>query len=135
MTEPHIVLFVAPTGVGKTQLALELLEREYLNHFDVVIILCPTLRHNEMHHQWKWFWTHPFIILVELGDSPGSHLCDWIETLDNLLAEHKTLFLIDGSIADETLNKQRQHLLGLAISKGIKVICYGCLRNPMLPFL
>ena len=29
MKEPHTALFVAPTGVGKTQLALSLLENEY----------------------------------------------------------------------------------------------------------
>ena len=31
--EPDTVLLVAPTGVGKTHLALSLLENEYKNHF------------------------------------------------------------------------------------------------------
>ena len=43
MKEPHTALFVAPTGVGKTHLALNLLENEYRNHFDFIIIICPTL--------------------------------------------------------------------------------------------
>ena len=42
MKEPHTALFVAPTGVGKTHLALDLLEGEYKNHFDFIIIICPT---------------------------------------------------------------------------------------------
>ena len=33
MKEPHTALFVAPTGVGKTHLALSLLETEYRDHF------------------------------------------------------------------------------------------------------
>ena len=33
----------------ETQLALDLLKQEYLNHFDYVVILCPTIRHNEMY--------------------------------------------------------------------------------------
>ena len=41
---------------------------------------------------------------------------DWIKKLGNLLAGHKTLFLIDNIIADEMLDKRRQPLLGLAIS-------------------
>ena len=49
LLEPHMVLFVALTGVAKTHLALDLLEREYLNHFDFIIILCSTLRYNEMY--------------------------------------------------------------------------------------
>ena len=54
---------------------------------------------------------------MEPGDSPGNHLYDWIEKLGNLLAGHKTLFLIDSIIADEILDKWRQPLLGLAISR------------------
>ena len=56
-----MALFVAPTGVGKTQLALHSLEREYLNHFEFIIILCPTLRYNETYQygivcgsNWDW---------------------------------------------------------------------------------
>ena len=47
MKEPHTALFVAPTGVGKTHLALNLLESEYRNHFDFIIIICPTVAHNK----------------------------------------------------------------------------------------
>ena len=39
-----------------------------------------------------------------------------IEKISNLLAGDKTLFLIDDTIADETLDKRRQPLLELAIS-------------------
>ena len=46
MKEPHTALFVAPTGVGKTHLALSLRETEYRNHFDFIVIICPTLRYN-----------------------------------------------------------------------------------------
>ena len=46
----------------------------------------------------------------------GNHLYNWINKLGALLAGHKTVFLIDDIIADETLNKQKQPLLGLAIS-------------------
>ena len=40
-----------------------------------------------------------------------------IEQISNLLAGPNTLFLIDDIIADETLDKQRQPLLELAISR------------------
>ena len=45
MKEPHTALFVAPTGVGKTHFALSLLENEYGNHFDFIVIICPTVRY------------------------------------------------------------------------------------------
>ena len=46
MKEPHTALFVAPTGVGKTHLAFSLLENEYRNHFDFMVIICTTLRYS-----------------------------------------------------------------------------------------
>ena len=46
MKEPHTVLLVAPMGVGKTHLALNLLENEYRNYFNFIVIICPTLRYN-----------------------------------------------------------------------------------------
>ena len=112
LKDPHTALFVAPTGVGKTHLALNLLEKEYLNHFDFIIILCPTLRYNETYRDRKWFWNDPNVILIE----QGNQLYDWIEKLEKYLAGFKTLFLIDDIIADENLDKKRQPLLSLAIS-------------------
>ena len=47
MKEPHTALFVAPTGVGKTCLALDLFESEYRHHFDFIMIIFLTLAHNE----------------------------------------------------------------------------------------
>ena len=112
LKEPHTALFVAPTGVGKTHLALDLIEKEYLNHFDFIIILCPTLRYNKTYRSRKWFWNDPNVILIE----PDNQLYDWIEKLEKYLAGFKTLFLIDDIIADENLDKKRQSLLSLAIS-------------------
>ena len=112
MKEPHTALFIAPTGLGKTHLALDLLESEYKNHFDFIIIICPTLKHNQTYRSRKWVWTDPEVILIE----PGSNLYYWFEKIGNLLAGSKTLFLIDDIIADETLDKRKQPLLELAIS-------------------
>ena len=112
MKEPLTALFVALTGVGKTHLALNLLEREYKNHFAFIIIICPTLKHNKTYKSRKWVRTDPEVILIE----PGNSLYSGIEKIGNLLVGSKTLFLIDDIIANETLNKRRQPLLDLAIS-------------------
>ena len=102
MKKPHIPLFVAPAGAGKTHLALNLLEKEYQNHFDFIIIICPTLRYNETYQLRNWIWTDPYIILIE----PGNYLHDWIEKIGNLFAGFLTLFLIDDIIANENLDKK-----------------------------
>ena len=65
MKELHTALFEAPTGVGKTHLALDLLEKEYINNLDFIIIIFPTLKHNETYRSQEWFWTDPRIISIE----------------------------------------------------------------------
>ena len=112
MKEPHTALFVAPTGVGKTHLALSLSENEYRNHFDFIVIICPTLRYNSTYESRGWVWNDPDVIPIE----PGNRLYYFIERISNLLAGSTTLFLIDDIIADETLDKRCQPLLELAIS-------------------
>ena len=112
MKEPHTSLFVAPTGVGKTHLALSLLESEYRNHFDFTVIICPTLRYNSTHKSQGWVWNDPDVIPIE----PGNRLYYLIEKINNLLAGLTTLFLIGDIIADQALDKRHQPLLELAIS-------------------
>ena len=107
MKEPHTALFVAPTGVGKTHLALSLLENEYRNHFYFIVIICPTLRYNSTYKSRGWVWNDPDVIPIQ----PGNQLYYLIEKISNLLAGSVTLFLIDDIIANEC----RQPLLELAI--------------------
>ena len=112
MKEPHTALFIAPTGVGKTHLALSLLENEYRNHFDFIVIICPTLRYNSTYRSRGWVWNDPDVIPIE----PGNNLYYLIEKISNLLAGSTTLFLIDDTTADETLDKHRQPLSELETS-------------------
>ena len=86
MKEPHTALFVAPTEVGKTHLALSLLETEYINHFNFIVIICPTLRYTSMYKSRSWVWNDPDVIPIE----PGNQLYYLIEKISNLLAGYKT---------------------------------------------
>ena len=91
MKELHTALFVAPTGVGKTYLALSLLETEYRNHFNFIVIICPMLRYNSAYKNRSWVWNDLDVIPIE----PGNNLYYLIEKISNLLTGDKTLFLID----------------------------------------
>ena len=112
MKEPHVALFVGSTGCGKTERVLQLLETEYKEHFDFIVIICPTLKYNRTYTSRRWIMTDRFVILIE----PKNHLYEWIKKMDNFCVGCKTLFLIDDIIADNTLDKKRQPLLELAIS-------------------
>ena len=46
---PHSAMFIGVTACGKTEFLLKLLETVYKNHFEFIIILCPTIlttKHN-----------------------------------------------------------------------------------------
>ena len=85
MKEPYTALFIAPTGVGKTHLDLNLLENEYRNHFDFTVIICPTLALNETYKLRGWVWNDPDVIPIE----PDNNLCYLIEKITNLLSRDK----------------------------------------------
>ena len=89
-----------------------MLENEYRDHFDFIVIICPTLRYNSTYKSRGWVWNDPEVIPIE----PGNQLYYLIEKISNLLAGFATLFLINDIIADETLDKHCQPLLELAIS-------------------
>ena len=40
---PHSAMFVGCTNVGETEHLLRILETEYKNHFEFIVILCPTI--------------------------------------------------------------------------------------------
>lgn len=112
MKDPHTALFVGPTGCGKSKRVVKLLENEYFDHFDFIVIICPTLRWNKTYMCRKWFWNDRYVILIE----PRGMLYEYIQKMTDFCAGYKTLFLIDDIIADEKLDKKRQPLLELAIS-------------------
>ena len=110
--DPHTAIFSGPTGCGKTQKVLDLIEKEYKHHFDNIVILCPTLRWNKTYLERSWIWNDDYVFCIE----PRGNLFALIEKLSSMLSGEETLFIVDDMIADETLDKRRQPLLELAIS-------------------
>ena len=96
----HTAIFSGPTSCGKTQRMLDVLERENKHHFDDIIILCPTLRWNKTY----------------LDIAPNGNLFQVVEKLSSDFSGEETLFIVVDMIANESLDKRRQPLLGLAIS-------------------
>ena len=110
--KPHTSKFIDQTGCGKTHLVLELIEKEYNNHFDYIVIICSTLRENNKAYPSKeWIKNDDKVWLVD----PKDNLSQWIKTLSELLRFLELLFIINDIIANESLDKRKQPLLELSI--------------------
>ena len=112
LKEPHTALFTGQTGCGKTERALRLIETEYINHFEFIIIISPTIKYNETYRKRAWILTDERVTLLE----PAGKLYEYLEGFGKLLAGCETLFIVDDIIADDCLDKRRNSLLELAIS-------------------
>ena len=63
--DPHTTIFTGPTGCGKINLVLDLMEKEYSKYFDYIIIIYPTLRWNKTYHAKGWIRHDDNIWLTE----------------------------------------------------------------------
>ena len=90
-----------------------MIEKEYNKHFDYIVVICPTLRDNNVtYHSKDWIKNKDKVCLVD----PKDKLYQWIEKFSQLLRRLEALFIINDIIADEGLDKKRQPLLELFIS-------------------
>ena len=109
--EPHTAIFSGPTGCGKTQLLLDMIEADYKGHFDNIIILCPTIKWNVTYLKRSWVWKDEYVFIYNT-----SNLCDLIANLSSVFSGEETLFILDDCITNTELDKTRSALLNLAIS-------------------
>ena len=77
---PHIAMFVGVMACGKTEFLLRLVETEYKNHFEFIVILCPTILDNKTYLSRKWILDDKNIFIV--CDMEGK-LNEWIKLFKN----------------------------------------------------
>ena len=118
---PHSAIFVGVTACGKTEFFLRLLETIYKNHFEFIVILCPTIFDNKTYLSRKWIFDNKNVFIV--CDLEGE-FNEWIKLFKNTLKGHQTLCIIDDCLAEGEINKKRDALSELAFS--------GCHRNHFL---
>ena len=128
--KPHTTIFTGPTVCGKTHLVLDLIGKEYNKHFDYIIITCATLRWNRTYNSKDWVKIDDKVWLIE----PKDKLYQWIEKLSQLLACSKTLFIIEGIITDEGLDKKGSPYSNWLSQVDIVTITYGCSHGLILPY-
>ena len=109
---PHCAMFVGAMNVGKTEYLLRILESEYKNHFEFIVIMCSTILDNNKTSR-KWIFNDKNVFIV--CDVAGK-LNEWIKLFKNTSKGCQTLFIIDSCSAEGEINKKRDALSELAFS-------------------
>ena len=110
---PHSVMFVGCISCGKSEFLLQLLETEYKNHFEFIVILCPTIAENKTYLSRKWILDDKNVFIVYKVEGK---LNEWIRLFKNMSKGHQTLFIIDDCSAECEINKKRDALSELAFN-------------------
>lgn len=119
----HSAIICGATGSGKSEYALDLLEKEYRNFFKYIIIICPTWRYNKAYLNRKWLFNdseHIFLInpnelLPKSDDALNDTLKVFFESHGKLDDNH-VLFLIDDCSSQKGMTKKKRMLSELAFS-------------------
>ena len=111
---PHSAMLIGCTSCGKTEFLLRLLETVYKDHFEFLVILCPTTAENKTYLSRKWIFDDNIVFVV--CDIEGK-LNEWIKLCKNSLKGHQTLFIIDDCSAEGEINKKRDALSELAFRR------------------
>ena len=108
---PHSAMFVCVTACSKTEFLLRLLETVYKNHFEFIVILCPTILDYKTYLSGKWILDDNVFIVCDVE----GRLNEWIKLFKTALKRYQTLFIIDDCSAGE-INKKRDAVSDLAFS-------------------
>ena len=109
---PHSAMFVGAMNIGKTEYLLEILETEYKNHFEFIVIMCPTgLDNNKTYLSRKWIFDDNVFIVCDV-EGPSR------------LKFHQTLFINDDCSAEGEINKNEMLYQNLLLAVNIEII-YG----------
>ena len=101
----HSAIICGPTGCGKTEYALNLLETEYKGFFKNIIVICPTLKNNKAYMNRPSFFKDDSVIAMDYSDNENSD--DWLNECFKYgydvygKQDSQTLFIIDNCCHDD----------------------------------
>ena len=112
--KPHNMLVSGVTNCGKTRFILDLLEKEYRNVFDNIVIFCPTFFFNKTYER-KWILTDKNVYIIY-----PQAVKDYLDTVLRFTIEtfkgSNTLLIIDDCANLQDSKKKVSELCNLAFS-------------------
>ena len=89
----HNLLCAGVTNIGKTHYILDLLETKFRNHFEYIVLFCPTYLHNKTYDR-KWIFKDKDFIIID-PKTVAKYFDETLEICSDIFKGSKTLFILD----------------------------------------
>ena len=113
------MIIVGMTACGKTHYLLDMLEKEYKNHYDYIFIVCPTFKRNKTYRNWKYIEDPDIFALNCKHDMVENTLQTIAELLvddDDDEATTNSLIILDDCAQSKDVKNRTSELVNLAFS-------------------
>ena len=109
---PFNMLLVGMTGSGKTQFLLDMIETEYNQVFDYIVIVCPTIEWNTTYTNWSHLNDHG-VIKIPCSQEMINHV---LSAVSLIFRGTNTLIVVDDCASSQAVKQRVSELVRLAFS-------------------
>ena len=121
MDTPYNMLIAGPTLSGKTRYLLNMIESDYKNHFDFIVLVCPTFSWNKTYQEWRYI-NDEDVIPIECDHDNVDKL---LHIISEIYKGTNTLITLDDCACSKAVKNRTGELVRLAFSArhyGISII-------------
>lgn len=112
MKTPFNMIIVVLTGCAKKLYLLSILEKEYMKHFDTIILLCPTFEWNKTYDVWK-YKNDPDFLTIPCGKDDIDLILKYVV---GIFKGTNSLIILDDCAPSQEIKNRANELVKLAFS-------------------
>ena len=109
---PFNMIIVGKTACGKTKYLLDMLERDYMGHFEYIFLVCPTFENNTTYRSWKYEPDEEYIVIPCDKD----HVDHWLKYIVQNFKGTNSLIILDDCASGKSVKSKTSELVKLGFS-------------------
>ena len=106
------MIIVGMTACGRRHYLLSMLERDYMEHFESILLLCPTFEWNKAYHEWKYMNDPDFLAIPRDQDDNGPVL----KHVVNPFKGSNSLIILDDRASGQEIKNRTSEVAKLEFS-------------------
>ena len=106
------MIIVGKTACGKTKYLLDMLERDYMSHFQYIFLICPTFENNTTYRRWLYESDEDYIVIPCDQD----HVEHWLKYIVQNFKDTNSLIILDDCASGKSVKNRTSELVKLGFS-------------------